>query len=162
MEMLDCNGALWMRWALLVKFPAAERNARKSEIKGLPSLKNCIAKQRKGDAALHDFADTRSRQLPPGAAAGRVATEKENRKKTVRSKLVPVQPCVRFRGQGRGKAPAERVTHPVEAVRDSCGRVQQNRRTPSWAKPSPSPLWNGPLFVFCRVTYSIEISFQPR
>lgn len=120
-----------MRWALLVKFPAAERNARKSEIKGLPSLKNCIAKQRKGDAALHDFADTRSRQLPPGAAAGRIAAEKRRKEEAVTPKLVPVQPCVRIRGQGRGKAPAERVTHPVEAVRDSCGRVQQNRRTPS-------------------------------
>ena len=117
-----------MRWALLVKFPAAERNARKSEIKGLPSLKNCIAKQRKGDAALHDFADTRSRQLPPGAAAGRIAAEKRRKEEAVTPKLVPVQPCVRFRGH---KAPAKRVTHPVEAVRDSCGRVQQNRRTPS-------------------------------
>ena len=117
-----------MRWALLVKFPAAERNARKSEIKGLPSLKNCIAKQRKGDAALHDFADTRSRQLPPGAAAGRIAAEKRRKEEAVTPKLVPVQPCVRFSGQ---KAPAKRVTHPVEAVRDSCGRGQQNRRTPS-------------------------------
>ena len=44
----------------------------------------------KRDAALHDFAYIRSRQLPPGAPVSGTTAKEAHQEKTVRTKLGPV------------------------------------------------------------------------
>ena len=70
----------------------------------------------KRDTALHDPAHPRGGELPPGAPTGRAAAEKRREEKTVRSKIGPVRPCVRFWSQGRETTPGKRLTGPVGAV----------------------------------------------
>ena len=68
----------------------------------------------KRDAALHDFAYIRSRQLPPGAPVSGTTAKEAHQEKTVRTKLGPVWPCVRFWRPGRGPAPARNKVGLVE------------------------------------------------
>ena len=93
----------------------------------------------KRNVALHDLANIRSRQLPPGAAAGGTSAKEAHQEKTVKPNTPLCGPVCGFGGWVEKTDTSETGSRPVEAVWGSCERVQQTETTQFRKQLSLSP-----------------------